>query len=235
MPFDPRFFEKRAQAGKELSLRNTFEHIYETSHWGSAHTPSGHGASADQTAQIVRRLPQLFLELGVNTLLDVPCGDAVWIRNVLLPDVEYIGGDIVPSIVLNNNRQFANPVTRFQVIDLTSDELPSADLILCRDCLVHLSFNDAMTALQNILRSDMTYLLTTTFSERRTNTDIVTGDWRPLNLQIDPFGFPAPLQLIVEGCTEGGGAFVDKALGLWRIEDLRALSITEDDPTAGRT
>jgi hypothetical protein len=106
------------------------------------------------------------------------------------------------------------------VLDLTSSPLPPADLLLCRDCLVHLSLTDARRALANIRRSDITYLLTTTFPAEPTNVDVVTGDWRPLNLQRPPFGFPEPLELLVEGCTEQQGLFADKSLGLWRVADL---------------
>ena len=52
------------------------------------------------------------------------------------------------------------------------------------------------------------------------NIDIVTGDWRPLNLERPPFGFPPAHELINEQCSEGNGAFRDKSLGLWRIADL---------------
>ena len=51
----------------------------------------------------------------------------------------------------------------------------------------------------------------------------MTGDWRPLDLERDPFGFPAPLELLNERCTEGGGIFADKSLGLWRTADLARL------------
>jgi hypothetical protein len=97
---------------------------------------------------------------------------------------------------------------------------PAADLLLCRDCLVHLSFADIDKALRNIRRSSLAYLLTTTFPAESVNADIVTGDWRPLNLQAAPFNLPTPVELINEGCTEGDGAFADKSLGLWRIRDL---------------
>jgi hypothetical protein len=29
-----------------------------------------------------------------------------------------------------------------------------------------------------------------------------------------------PQRVLVEGCTENGGAYADKALGLWRVADL---------------
>ena len=104
----------------------------------------------------------------------------------------------------------------------TGSPLPSADLLLCRDCLVHLSFQDAGQALANIRRSTIGYLLTTTFPGEADNQDIVTGDWRPLNLERPPFSFPAPLDRIKEGCTEAGGRFGDKSLALWAVADLPA-------------
>lgn len=82
---------------------------------------------------------------------------------------------------------------------------------------MHLSFADIQRALDNLMRSAIPYLLTTTFPECQANEDIVTGDWRPLNLERPPFGFSPPLELLNEGCTEAGGLFADKSLGLWRI------------------
>jgi hypothetical protein len=35
-----------------------------------------------------------------------------------------------------------------------------------------------------------------------------------------PFNFPRPIKLINEGCTEGNNLFTDKALGLWRLQDI---------------
>jgi len=37
--------------------------------------------------------------------------------------------------------------------DITSDPLPRADVILCRDCLVHFSLADAQAAIGNFARS----------------------------------------------------------------------------------
>jgi hypothetical protein len=55
------------------------------------------------------------------------------------------------------------------------------------------------------------------------NEDITTGDWRLLNLEKPPFNFPKPLQLLNEQCSEGGGQFCDKSLGLWRVQDIHYI------------
>jgi len=106
----------------------------------------------------------------------------------------------------------------FRKLDLIHDTLPAVDAVLCRDCLVHLSFTDAQEALANVARSGAKWLLTTSFPRVERNDDIVTGQWRPLNLTRPPFNLPEPAKRIAENCTES--EFADKVLGVWPIADL---------------
>jgi hypothetical protein len=93
--------------------------------------------------------------------------------------------------------------------------------------LVHFSFANIIAAFQTMKSSGAEYLLTTTFPAREVNKDIVDGDWRPLNLEASPFLLPAPSDVIVEGCTEEGGAYADKALAVWRVSDLPTQLVNE--------
>jgi chemotaxis methyl-accepting protein methylase len=70
----------------------------------------------------------------------------------------------------------------FHVINIITDHLPKADVILCRDCLVHLKLGDGLKAIQNFKRSGAKYLLSTTFPDHAENTDEFRY-WRPINLQ----------------------------------------------------
>jgi hypothetical protein len=188
--------------------------------WRGAESVSGTGSDLEQTRVVIEALPGLLRSLGVSTMLDLPCGDFNWMRQVDLSGIRYIGADVVPEIV-GRNARFANDHVTFRHLNLLTDPLPRVDAIFCRDCLVHLSFADIERALASIVRSGSTYLVTTTFPDRSANADIPTGRWRVLNLQAPPFNFPPPLRLLVEGCTEGSGKYRDKSLGVWRIEDLR--------------
>ena len=106
-------------------------------------------------------------------------------------------------------------------MDITADPLPQVDLVLCRDCLVHLSYLNIQRALLNIKRSRAKWLLMTHFVELGTNSDISDGDWRPLNFLQSPFFLPTPQAIVIENCQEGDGAFADKALALWCLSDLQ--------------
>jgi hypothetical protein len=218
VPFDPHYFEKKKD--EFASMTEVFRHIHQTNLWNGPDSVSGAGASREQILVLESRLPALLRELSAEVMLDLPCGDFSWMRFLELPVPHYIGADIVPELVSRHQAEFGNAQRSFQVLDLTSDPLPAADLLLCRDCLVHLSFTDIRRAFENVNKSGIEYLLTTTFPECDTNEDVVTGDWRLLNLRLPPFNFPPPLELINEGCTEGGGLYQDKSLGLWRVLEI---------------
>jgi hypothetical protein len=223
VPFDAHHYEKLARAGHGAEPLSVFRDIYQRHHWSGSASPSGAGAGADQTGELRRSLPGLLRELGVATLLDLPCGDFGWMRTIELPVRRYIGADLLPELIAPLAVEFGDEHRAFLVLDLTGDRLPPADLLLCRDCLVHLSYADIRRALTNVAGSSIPYLLATTFPGGDANEDIVTGDWRVLDLERAPFHLPPPLRILNERCTEGEGAFADKSLGLWRTDDLRRL------------
>jgi hypothetical protein len=223
VPFDAYYYEKLARSGRESEPELVFRDIYRRHHWSGSESASGAGASRDQTRELRRSLPVLLSELGVATMLDLPCGDYGWMRTFELPVDRYIGADLLPEVIQPLAAAFGDDRREFRVLDLTRDPLPPADLLFCRDCLVHLSYAGIRRALGNAVRSGIPYVLTTTFPRGEANEDIVTGDWRVIDLECAPFHLPAPTRILNEGCTEEGGVFADKSLGLWRTEDLRDL------------
>lgn len=205
---------------RRSTVEEIFTDIYAHNWWGGTVSVSGTGSALEQTGLIVRALPVMIRDLRVSKILDIPCGDFHWMRSVDLSGIDYIGGDIVAELIQRNDQAYGRRGLAFRHIDLIVDELPKVDMILCRDGLVHLSYEHIFGAFANMCRSGSRYLLTTTFPDHGDNHDIVTGDWRPVNLQRAPFFLPQPLRLLTEGCTEAGGVYKDKALGLWDIMDI---------------
>lgn len=220
VPFDPYYFEKLDREGITLTVANTFRRIYRENHWKGEESVSGEGANSAQTAVLEAQLPILIEQLDVNTLLDLPCGDFSWMQRVDLPGVTYIGADIVPELIAENQKRYGREQRQFVTLDLIEDPLPEADLLLCRDGFVHFSLADIFRAFANIKRSQLEYVLMTTFPGCKKNEDITTGDWRVLNVERPPFNLPPPIRCIQEDCTEGGGQFRDKSLGVWRVSTL---------------
>ncbi|MGD0200323.1 MAG: class I SAM-dependent methyltransferase [Bryobacteraceae bacterium] len=205
--------------------RVVFARIFRENRWGGSESVSGRGSDLENTEVLRQALGGLVRRLSVQSLLDIPCGDCNWIMHSQVPDsLSYLGADIVPELISSNIARWNRPNVSFQVIDLVSSRLPRADLVLVRDCLVHLMLADGLRALRNVCTSGSRYLLTTTYPNTASNPDVPTGWWRPLNLERPPFSLPRPVFLLNEQYTGDEGRYADKSLGLWHISDLcRAL------------
>lgn len=209
-------FLARREAFAHLSLKDRFQLIHDHNLWGAETSASGLGSEAGATRAIRDGLPGLLAGLGIATLLDAPCGDAGWITRVDLGGIHYIGVDIVADLI-TRNRTGHPPRFEFHVADITCDVLPRADAILCRDCLVHLSFANIGRALANFRRSGARWLVTTTFTQWQHNRDCEDGDWRALNFAREPFAWGPPARLVSERCDEGDGGWRDKSLAVWDL------------------
>jgi glycosyltransferase involved in cell wall biosynthesis len=207
---------------KNLDLKKKFSEIYDKNIFGGRVSRSGEGSDLVQTALIRFELPRIVKQYGIKTFLDAPCGDWCWMKETELGVDQYIGVDIVETMIKQNRKEYGNPSRSFLCLNIAEDSLPKADLIFSRDCLVHLTFEDALEIIANFKKSGATYLLTTTFVNRTKNNNLVGKDlfWRPLNMRLAPFYFPEPLLIVNEGCTEEAGQYTDKSLGLWLLSDI---------------
>ncbi len=212
-----RFVAERA-AFANLDLAERFRQIHL---WGAASSVSGLGSESGATAQLRQELPGFLRRLGIASILDAPCGDGDWISD-LTPALAYTGVDIVPDLVISLRERAERERTDrvYMLADITRDPLPRADAVLCRDCLVHLSFSNIRSTVSNFRCSGSQWLVTTTFPDLSANFDCEDGDWRALNFELSPFCWGSPVSLLVEGCTEGHGGWADKSLAAWRIADL---------------
>ena len=207
-------FNPRAQ------MEATFSPFYAENRWGDPESASGPGSTLTRTSKLRSELPTLLKEIGARTLIDAPCGDFNWMKDTDLGVEQYIGVDIIPNLVARNQSLYGNDGRRFALLDLTRDNLPRVDVILCRDCFIHFSYKHIAAAIKNFQRSRSTYLLTNTYPALQENVNIRTGDFRQLNLLLPPFNFPPPLKQIEEKHPHEAEEFFGKTLALWRLEDL---------------
>jgi 2-polyprenyl-3-methyl-5-hydroxy-6-metoxy-1,4-benzoquinol methylase len=202
-------------------MDEVFCRIFKKKRWRGNRSVSGPGSDPEQTQVLIASLPALFRDLEIKSILDVPCGDFLWMRDVDLNAIRYTGADIVEEIIQHNKEAYQRQHVRFLRLNLVQDELPQVDLMLCRDGLVHLSFEDVFKSLNNMCKSKSRYLLATTFTDREINQDILSGQWRTLNLERPPFNLCRPMSVINEECPHRNGIYADKSLGLWRMDDVR--------------
>ena len=210
---------RRRRRGK--TRQGLFTEIYQGETWrlGEEHSHSGTGSSLERTETLRMQLPGLIEELGVRTFFDAPCGDLFWFQHVALRNgVHYIGADIVEALIDTNAARFGNEAREFRVVDLCGDPLPAADLWMCRDCLIHLSYEDIERLLRNFVSSGIPWLLTTTYPAFEENRDILTGRFRPINLERQPFSLPPPERVLGDAVEDEG-----RVQGLWSREAIQGV------------
>lgn len=202
-----------------MTLSRVFSHIYKVNLWESSESLSGRGSEIPMTAKIRESLPILLQTLEVKSIVDAPCGDFNWMSQISLGSIEYLGLDIIPEVIEQAQKKSTNSRVTFEVADLTNFEIPTADLIICRDCLVHLSYQNIFRIFHNFQRSQSTYLLATTYPNVSSNRDVPSGSWRSLNLEKPPFNLGEPLYLL-DDPSDDTGSHPNKSLALWRLEDI---------------
>lgn len=205
--------------------KDLFTQYYNDNSWNGRESLSGPGSDYEQTKYLIPELQALLKDLEIKTILDVPCGDFNWMRRVDLDGISYTGGDIVNKMIATNNKKHYTKNISFEIIDIVKDTLPKVDLVMVRDCFVHLPNKDIMSAINNIIDSKSKYLLTTNFmwKTQKVNADIKVGDWRRLNLEMEPFNFPYPIQIIIEGNIQSYDR--DKTMSLWNISELKKFKV----------
>ena len=175
------------------SNKRKFTSIWKTNYWSDSESLSGPGSNLEYTKNIRIKLPILFKNFCITSVFDTPCGDFFWMKEVLKGlDIKYIGGDIVNEIIVLNNQKYKSVNIDFIKFDLTKDKFPDCDLWICRDVLFHLSNKDILLSLQNFIKSDVKYILTTTHfpSLDWRNSDINSGSFRLIDLFQKPYLFP---------------------------------------------
>ncbi len=182
---------------------------------GLPETACGLGSALKSTEHIRGELPGLLHRLGAAVLLDAPCGDLNWISHVDLSTIDYIGCDFDREhLVVAKRRKVAMKSRCLLMRDIILDSLPGADVMLCREFLQHLPYNQVEAVLVNFLESGARWLLATSHGNSE-NYDIAKmGMFRPLNLLKEPFSLCAPYFSIID--PPGQGAI----LGVWDREAI---------------
>lgn len=171
--------------------------------FGHTETPNGPGSFLSATENVRAWLPQIIDEYDIKTMLDVPCGDWNWMQHVDLTALDaYEGWDIEATQIAVNREMFEDhhfapdELTFNHVNALTIHQLPDADLIWCRDLMIHLPIESSAMLWHKMLVSGARYAALSTCPWVTENVweiaeggdDGRRGYWcHAVNLEIDPF------------------------------------------------
>jgi hypothetical protein len=215
---------------EEQKLEGIFTSVYQENLWGDDSSVSGPGSSLGQTIVIREMITELIRKYNIKTIVDAPCGDFFWMKEVLKMNINninlYTGIDIVEGLIQKNQEKYGTDKICFIKSDLTRDIIPKADLIICRDCFLHLSYRNILNIINNFKLSGAEYLLVSTYT-RHKNRNVykynVAG--RAINLGKVPFKIKSKLDTINEDYHGQDEEYNDKSLILIRISSINVKQI----------
>ena len=165
------------------NISEVFDKIYRLGIWGGG---SGIGSNPNAAKGYMLYLQDFLKNNAIRSVVDVGCGDWQFSRFIDWGDVNYLGIDVVHSVIADNLRDFSQVNRQFICSDLTveTDVQPSGDLLLLKDVLQHLSNQNAAQLLELTSRFKFS-LITNAYAPE--NTDCQNGDTRPLDIRQPPF------------------------------------------------
>ena len=181
-----KFLEKKIF--KKKNNKDVFTEIFNTNYWNDNESKSGSVFAEDV---LILHQSLIIKKLNIKSIIDIPCGDFFWFSKIInILDIEYpkrIFLTFVCQDVCNSTKKI-----QFKQLDLINDELPYGDLLLCRDCLFHFSFDNIKKAFENLKKSKFKYIffMWDDFEKKNMkNQEIKTGSFRYLDLHFPPFNF----------------------------------------------
>jgi SAM-dependent methyltransferase len=172
---------------------------YKTNHWNkytlidkSNLLVSGPGSFPDseQTKNLIINLKDFIKNNQIKTILDMPCGDFAWMKNLLKANnqILYTGYDIVKNIIDYNNQNFKSDRIKFLQKDIVNEKnFDGFDLVFLRDFFIHLPIKDIITVINVLKCSKIKFFASNSYDKILSNEEIAIGEHRKINLSIDPF------------------------------------------------
>jgi len=190
------FLKRAKNINKSYEPEISFSEIYKSNKWSSNESVSGPGSELFYSKNLIKELQKIIKKYEINSIIDAPCGDCNWIKEVSFPaNLKYLGVDIVEELICINQSKkfvFTNRIN-FICEDITSYEFEKYDLWISRDVLIHLSNENCIKLLNNFLFSQSSFFMANDYPFVYSNIDIKNGNFRFINLHKEPFNLPKPI------------------------------------------
>lgn len=200
--YTTRFFQIMP-ISKSLIKKLVFNSIYASNHWVQSDdslpkqniSVSGHGSNigTEQFKNLEKNFNNFINEHEIKSILDMPCGDFLWINEIIKnKDIEYLGIDIVDDLIEKNKKKYVNNKINFETHDIVNFKTSKFfDLIIIRDLFIHLDHDDIKKIFENLNKINFKYIALNSY-KNIINEDVLIGRHRKINLLERPFSLKKP-------------------------------------------
>tara|TARA_B100000965_G_C19577000_1_gene751764 strand:- start:1003 stop:1722 length:720 start_codon:yes stop_codon:yes gene_type:complete len=209
----------------KLFLRKIiFTSIFKSKHWvQKSNLPkekisvSGHGSNTDtdQTKNLISSLLKFFEIYQIKSILDMPCGDFLWMNEFMKKnkEINYLGIDIVEELIKENIKIYEKDKIKFKSFDIVNFKTKeNFDLVFMRDFFIHINNSDILQILKNLREMNIKYFAFENYNISK-NKDVTTGNHRKVNLKLEPFNLGEPIYSFKD-------YEIDKSIYFYKKSDL---------------
>ncbi|MGB6267554.1 MAG: methyltransferase, partial [Olleya sp.] len=143
--------------------KDAMQQVYANKLWGSSGADfySGDGSHHPNLVQPYINILKTFLTSFKQPLkvCDLGCGDFNIGKQLVKYTKQYIAVDIVPELIKYNTVIFKADNLQFKCLDIATDDLPSADCVILRQVLQHLSNTEVQSIVSKL--SNYKYVILT--------------------------------------------------------------------------
>jgi len=147
---------------------------------------SGTGSLVSFAKPYMDFLQEFITNNEIKSVVDAGCGDWTFSQFMDWSGVDYTGFDVVKPVIERNKRKFETASTKFIHSNFIAEDLPSADLLVCKDVLQHCTVEDILTFIEQVKKFKHC-LITNDIQPGNINIPIQRGLWRPIDLTKPPF------------------------------------------------
>lgn len=176
-----------------MTDKQIFTDIYKEGTWGGWNGV-GPGSTTEDGANPFLHYLQDFLDshADINSIVDIGCGYGELLKEIRFPKgATYLGLDLVESVINYNKKHYVRDSFSFKTVDSVKDlAIYKGDLLILKDVIQHWSIEKILFAKKHIIPNFKYAIVVNniyTAYATKINSDIQTGDSRPLDLTAAPF------------------------------------------------
>lgn len=206
---------------KPWPTKDAMDQIYDKKLWGGGNEFDFYSGAGSHDSEIVDPYLKVVIAFLKSfrepiKVCDLGCGDFNVGKEIVKHTNAYIAIDIVENLIRRNKEKFISNNLKFHCLDIVADDLPSADCVILRQVLQHLS-NDEVEKVVDKLAKFKYIMLTEHIPEGEfvANKDIISGQGIRLkkqsgvNLLVAPFNLQVKeIKQLLSYTLEGKGEIV---------------------------
>jgi 2-polyprenyl-3-methyl-5-hydroxy-6-metoxy-1,4-benzoquinol methylase len=181
-----------------------FERIYKEKLWGENEQGegfSGGGSLMEAAEPYYQYLVQFLHDHEIKSVVDLGCGDWTLSKHIDWSGIDYVGYDVVQSVIDKNRVSYANNHIHFISGNFLTANIPEADLLICAHVLQHMP-NQDVAAFVKLLPKFKYCLILDAMPHQGENADFPIEEtfpfWedRGIDLTLPPFSVPGKQVLV---------------------------------------